>query len=327
MALSDTLKRGQIGPSLRGQFYQYQRNGKWVTAAWPKPRKKPPTPGQAAARKLFSDVCKAIKSSAGEIQSFHRANAMGTPMLPRDTLMAALYGNGPTIKTYDGKVIKPMANRYLASTVLDALAWEEGAMFFRGKEYWEPIPPGQDGQVLSYVAAEKKPMWIEAGGGGMSAPAVTSVPTASGDSSTNWCGNTMVMAEARTLRAMSWATESPAGYDNFVAVYFCDEPGYVTSEACAPVLSQKGAGGLQLMRHEFAVPINIPADQNFVVLVGRTTNQGGVGSYIRWASLAIANFPVKRGPLSTYANQGAIPNGYYFGRGNAPAFAINLEFE
>lgn len=170
MALSDYLKRGQIGPSLKGQYYQYERDGRWVTSKWPKKRGKPKSEKQKLAQEMFSDACRAMKRTAAEIQIYHRENAKGTPMLPRDSLMAALYGNGPTLRFYNGKVIKPMANKYLASTVLDAIAWEKGTLLFRGDDTWDPIEPGPNGYVLTFNGPDKKPSWqapSAAGGSGL----------------------------------------------------------------------------------------------------------------------------------------------------------------
>lgn len=168
MAISDDGKRGQIGPSLRGLIYQYERDGLWVTSKWPKKRGKVATTRQKQAQQAFKDCMTAMKMTAAPIQLFHRVAANGTPMLPRDTLMAALYGNGPTIPFYDGRVIKPMRNKVLSSTVLDALGWEVGTMLFRGPEYWEALPQGLAGQVLTSQGERQVPIWKtpEGGGGG-----------------------------------------------------------------------------------------------------------------------------------------------------------------
>lgn len=166
MALSETLKRGEIGASLKGQFYQYQRHGKWVTAKWPKKRGKAKSPAQLQAEKDFASVCRAIKLTAAEVQMYARANAAGTPMLPRDAMMAALYGNGPTIRTYSGKVIKPMAHKLLSSTVLDAIGWQEGDILYRSSDSWEVLRAGGPGQVLTMPELGKVPAWAPPSGGG-----------------------------------------------------------------------------------------------------------------------------------------------------------------
>lgn len=161
MAIDYDGKRGQIGPSLRGLIYQYERNGAWVTSKWPAPRGKKATKKQQEARQAFKDVMLAMKLTAPNIQTVHRAAASGTPMLPRDTLMAALYGNGPSINFYSGKVIKPMTNKYMASTVLDAIGWEPGSLLWRGADTWEVVPAGLEGQFLQSNGSDKAPEWVQ----------------------------------------------------------------------------------------------------------------------------------------------------------------------
>lgn len=166
MALSDYLKRGQIGPSHKNDFYQYQRGEQWVTSKWPKKRGKPKSAAQAASQAFFSEICKAIKLTAPPIQHYHRENAKGTPMLPRDSLMAALYGNGPIIRFYNGKVLRPMANKLLASSMLDAIAWEPGSILMRHDDLWEPLLPGPAGYVLASRGPGLTLEWVPSGGGG-----------------------------------------------------------------------------------------------------------------------------------------------------------------
>jgi len=169
MAISDDGKRGQVGPSLRGLIYQYERSGRWVTSKWPKKRGRQATEKQKLAQQAFRDCMLAMKLTAAEIQMFHREAAKGTPMLPRDTLMAALYGNGPTINFYSGKVVKPMANKYLASTVLDAIGWQKGDLLYRGDDLWEVLPIGNPGEVLTLPNDGGTPVWAPppaAGSGG-----------------------------------------------------------------------------------------------------------------------------------------------------------------
>lgn len=168
MAIDRYNGRGRIGPSFRGQFYEYERNGQRVISSWPPKRGKPISEKQALTQSAFKQVCEAIKRTAGPIQNLHRLAAVGTPMLPRDTLFAAYYGNGPTIKFYDGRVVKPMANKYLASTVLDAIGWSKGDILYRGPDQWEVLPAGAVGQILA-LSDDLIPQWQnppEAGGSG-----------------------------------------------------------------------------------------------------------------------------------------------------------------
>lgn len=166
MAITRYNGRGRIGPSFRGKLYEYESNGRRIIASWPKPRGKPVSEKQALSQKAFKEVAEAVKRTAAEIQNFHRLAAAGTPMLPRDTLFAALYGNGPAIKLYDGRIIKPMANKYLASTVLDAIGWAKGDLLYRGPDQWEVLPLGKPGYVLTLPNDGGVPRWAPPTSGG-----------------------------------------------------------------------------------------------------------------------------------------------------------------
>lgn len=176
MAITRYNRRGRIGPSFRGKLYEYESNGRRIIASWPKPRGKPVSEKQALSQKAFKEVAEAVKRTAAEVQNFHRLAAAGTPMLPRDTLFAALYGNGPTIKLYDGRIIKPMANKYLSSTVLDAIGWQEGTILYRGANTWEELIIGTPGQVLT-VSLEGRPIWADQGGGGGGSSQIWALPS------------------------------------------------------------------------------------------------------------------------------------------------------
>lgn len=211
MALSETLKRGEIGASLKGQFYQYQRHGKWVTAKWPKKRGKAKSPAQLQAEKDFASVCRAIKLTAAEVQMYARANAAGTPMLPRDAMMAALYGNGPTIRTYSGKVIKPMANKLLSSTVLDAIGWQEGDILYRGQDAWEVLRAGGPGQVLTMPEIGKVPYWAPSSGGGAPLRISTPVSAAAGNVTRITFGNSYFLYQQIVIRRVGYVPDQNLG--------------------------------------------------------------------------------------------------------------------
>lgn len=263
MAISDDGKRGQIGPSLRGLIYQYERDGLWVTSKWPKKRGKVATTRQKQAQQAFKDCTLAMKMTAAPIQLFHRVAANGTPMLPRDTLMAALYGNGPTIPFYDGKVIKPMRNKVLSSTVLDALGWDPGTILFRGEEYWEALPPGGDGQFLAYDADTKKPLWVDKPEGGGIAPGLWTVRGVSGWGYANILGTTYEFHEEYTLTHATWYTRKEAPWVFYFGVAFLAQNNAVTSIELAPELAGTGGADYQYIRHELSTPVTIPAGQRF----------------------------------------------------------------
>lgn len=265
MALSDDGKRGQIGPSLRGLIYQYERNGQFVTSAWPKKRGRKATPKQKLAQEAFKGMMYAMKHTAANIQSVHRWSAKGTPMLPRDSLLAALYGNGPSIPHYSGKVIRPMANRILSSTVLDAMGWEPGSILFRGNDLWEPLLPGLDGQVLAYDADTKAPVWVNPSSGSGLPPCVWGVRGVSSWRAENIIGTAYELHDDATINAATWYTRKDAPWVFYFGIAFVDATNTVTSVPLVPELAGAGGVDYQYIRHVLSTPLTVPAGQRFIV--------------------------------------------------------------
>lgn len=276
MALSDYLKRGQIGPSLKGQHYQYERNGRWVTAKWPKKRGPARSQKQKNAEIAFAEACFAMKRTASEIQMFHRENAKGTPMLPRDSLMAALYGNGPAIHFYNGKVIKPMANKYLASTVLDAIGWQPGMLLYRGPDTWEVVPPGSDGQVLAYSEALKRPQWEERSDGGGVKKAVYGAYETFPGGTRNMRGNIYQFNDALTLERVGFWGDYSSGDKVGLVVAFMGDDNIVDATVHDFGFVHVGAGGLRYADISLPYAITIPSRERFLVATYRSTTSGTV---------------------------------------------------
>lgn len=166
MVIRQGYKRGQIGPSYRGAFYTYDVQGGSRTAAWPPKRGKPKTPAQAFTQALFAECCRAMKAMDPTIINYARENCKGTPMLPRDGLMAALYGRGPTFILPNGERRFSMATRVDMSMLMDNIAWKPGSILYRGSDdLWIGLDPGGVGQVLT-VGEGLMPSWQDPKGGG-----------------------------------------------------------------------------------------------------------------------------------------------------------------
>lgn len=159
---------------MKGLFYSYQRNGQWVVCMWPKKTCREPTPDEEVARQRFKQVCEALKRMHPSILYYFRMNSWGTPMLPRDALMAMIYGKGPVIVRPNGEKVRPMASRLDMSMLLDNLAWKPGSILWRDENTWVGLDAGAVGQVLTVNHDTGFPEWrdpAKGGSGGWSVPA------------------------------------------------------------------------------------------------------------------------------------------------------------
>lgn len=305
MALSDTLKRGEVGASLKGQFYQYQRHGKWVTAKWPKKRGKPKSAAQSQAQKDFAAVCRAIKLTAAEIQMYARANAAGTPMLPRDAMMAALYGNGPTIRTYSGKVIKPMANKLLSSTVLDAIGWQEGDLLYRGTDTWEVLRQGDAGKVLLSNGPGAGYQWGDAGGG--SGAVVFYYPSIEAHSSSAYRvkGQAFRGIDEWKIDRIYFEHGMPLGWQMGFTVAFLDASGVVTSVPMTIDVVAEGSGAVSFGALDLPFAVVVPAGQRVAMLYHLKDQPSGTALTFAYAPPYRPPFPAY--PYGGYINSNVLP--------------------
>lgn len=327
MALSDYLKRGQIGPSFSRSFYQYERNGRWVTAKWPKPRGKPKSEKQALAQQAFSEVCKAIKRTASEIQMYHRENAKGTPMLPRDSMMAALYGNGPTLTYYSGKVIKPMANKLLASTVLDAIGWQEGDLLYRAGDTWEVLHRPDGHGVLLWDDGLKKPVWGDASGLGTAGYWMTAETNGFNSASRQSKGVGFTMIDTMVLDGVYVATRSMSGKSIDIGLYRLNATNTVTH-----VVGRWPAGTIptsDLYRTRFQVPeqVVLEAGQRYALMVQASLSGAGFNIYTCDANWVHPQVPIAPWPGAMIFWGRSIVVGNTLGSEGQPMQAVSMRLK
>lgn len=150
MVIRTTFSRGNIGPSYKGRAYSYANEKGEITASWPSAPGKARSPLQAQNMELFRQACIAMKLMNPAFIEYARQNAKGKPMLPRDSLMAALYGRGPTIILNNGRVVRPMATRVDMSSVMDNIAWRKWSLLVRYDDLWEGLDPPAEHSVLTF---------------------------------------------------------------------------------------------------------------------------------------------------------------------------------
>lgn len=162
MVIRTTFSRGNIGPSYKGRAYSYANEKGEITASWPSAPGKARSPLQAQNMELFRQACIAMKLMNPAFIKYAAENAKGKPMLPRDSLMAALYGKGPTIILNNGRVLRPMATRVDMSSVMDNIAWRKFSLLVRYDDLWEGLDPPDEYSVLVFDPIEG-PYWAQGG--------------------------------------------------------------------------------------------------------------------------------------------------------------------
>jgi len=119
---------------------------------------------------------------------------IGTPLYPRDVLLAAMRGRLYSWADEDGWKWYSVAAIGDVTESLDILAQSIGSVLVRAKDRWRAPPPGSVGDVLTYAGPADPPTWSPASGGGsppaclVTKSAVQSIP-------------------ASTVTAITWNTE------------------------------------------------------------------------------------------------------------------------
>lgn len=151
-------------PSLRGAFYIRPGRGGMVAVGWPKPPKQRLSPRQQEAVAKFKEAAILAKHAPAEDQMRSRQLAEGSQFLPRDLQYMAIYGRLATLFFTNGQRRYQLASRYELTELLDILGFEPGSVLFRGPEFWEALPPGQVGQVLTAGDAGTPVRWANPSG-------------------------------------------------------------------------------------------------------------------------------------------------------------------
>lgn len=297
MAVLGTPKRGKIGPSLKGLFYSYQRNGTWVLSIWPKKTSREPTPDELLERQRFRAACDALKRINPWALWYARTNAWGTPMLPRDALMAMLYGRGPNIITPDGEVIRPMAARLDISMLLDNIAWKPGSIMFRGENTWLGLDGGAENQVLTYNPFTKAPEWRDPSGSGTGAWSIPAAGSINNNLQGNCLGKQVIPMMDMKLRKMVIYHRFAAA--DVVRVVVCRlDAGEVVQQILTnfvPALTKDGTDRWDVIELPNEVPLL--SGQKYALMICRVKTGWGVDVIIGRGAATQVQFPIIPGTV------------------------------
>ncbi len=264
MVIRVTGKRGGIGPSYRNAFYSYDMNGISKTCAWPPKRGKPRSEAQAFSQELFAECCRAMKRMDAGFINYAREDAVGTPMLPRDALMAAHYGRGPTIILNNGERRFSMATRVDMSMLMDNIAFKPGSILFRGSDdLWIGLDPGGVGQVLT-MTDPLTPAWSdpEAGGSGSwfsNAPSTLSTSAAA--TKANWVRMLLDSELIRFCVVHSWLSDDEVR----ARVWRINASGDILEQHLDQPVTTTRDGTMRTATIVLENPITMPADYRFAI--------------------------------------------------------------
>jgi hypothetical protein len=268
------------GVSLKGQFYSYIVDGRLVVAKWPRRQPTARTAKEAENRKLLAKAARFTPYMSAGSQAFAAELAKVSKLLPRDFLMIALFNRIGYVVFRDGRKVFSMAAVTDVSNLLDALGQVPGDILVRGDTWWERLPVGAPGQVLT-VQPDSKLAWEDAssGGGGSAywkAPFTLKPRTAAGTINPgNFIGIPIMTGPADTISGIKiWCAQAGTGKSIVGGLYasngFQIDGGALLAQSAA-IPTTYG-----VLAMPFAAPVPLAADTFY--WIGIAIN-GGSGDF------------------------------------------------
>ena len=133
---------GRRTPSLGKRIVVREHRGQIVLQAWPRKSKRPLHPTTIEANEKFRQANLLTKYVSADQQILAREASEGTPLLPRDLLIAAMYGRLWAIDIVGEGTLYSLAMASDVSQNLDIIGQLPGDTLARADETWERVPGG-----------------------------------------------------------------------------------------------------------------------------------------------------------------------------------------
>lgn len=144
--------------------------GQTVLATWPKKRGRNIHPTTREQNLKFAEANYLAKYADAETQVLAREVTAGTPLLPRDLLVGAMYGRLWAIDVIGEGTLYSEAMVSDVSQNLDVIGQKPGDILARGISAWTRVPGSTAGRVLTSQGPTLPPVWAApAGVGGLGA--------------------------------------------------------------------------------------------------------------------------------------------------------------
>jgi hypothetical protein len=137
------------GAGIKGLGVWQWRNGSLYFSRWPRKQPTARTPAEAFNRETLYFSTQIVKIMDSYQIDFSRWLASQSQLAAQDFLYIALFGRIGHMVRRDGKVVYSMAAMQDVSKTLDAIWQLKGGLLMRGDPWWEGLPAGLDGQVLT----------------------------------------------------------------------------------------------------------------------------------------------------------------------------------
>lgn len=219
---------------------------------------------QKSQNEAFAWCCKASIHAIDYDRIAAEAGSIGTPWLPRDILVSAMYGTLIEIRTKSGQRI--VGARTVAADIqalLDQISDQLGAILVRGADEWIGVGTGAPMQVLTANGPGFIPSWQNAAAGGGGIPPFNAAPTFNPEVDSAGAGSNIYIArfyspeETFDLNGVATWINSTNASNIQAGIYETDKHGKLPGStllaqgtAIAPVTGE-------LLKAPFAAPVTL----------------------------------------------------------------------
>jgi len=166
MALFDPSGGGRRRQPIGKTFLVRVAKGQTVVSAWPKKRGSQFKKKNQPRSEFFKTVQQAFKHLPPWEHDVYLRMSQTGPFLPRDFWTMNAYGRFIALEQEGGATMYPERAVFDVSQSLDILGQTPGGVLIRQGKYWQNLPPGPDGFVLTSKGETDFPAWEAPTGGG-----------------------------------------------------------------------------------------------------------------------------------------------------------------
>lgn len=141
-------------------LYVRELRGQLIACKWPRRRTRPTNETTIEQMEKFRQANWAAKYAPAEIQIAYTQLVKGTQLLPRDLMVAAMYGRGFTWLNPNHRRRYPVVALRDLSDTLDILGSNPGDIIVRGIQRWEAIVAPSAGLILTSSTPGNPPSWL-----------------------------------------------------------------------------------------------------------------------------------------------------------------------
>ena len=291
MLIRSTFKRGKIGQSFKGLAYSYTSKHGEVYASMPKKPGKARTSLQQQNMDMFKDACIAMKLLPAPFLNAAREAAKDTPMLPRDCILAALYGQGPVFFLPGGRRLIPMARRVDMSSVMDNLAWKPGSLLWRDNDLWVGLDRPDVPSLLGFDMVNG-PVWLDAENFGSSRLWQAPIPGLIVTNNFNCKGAFYSPFEHIITYQMSFWHEIQSGKTPWISVYRLTVGNVIEQILADETTGVTVTGAAGFITHAFSAPFVMEPGARYVFCVRVPTDADAASTRVNVATRTQPVLPI-----------------------------------